>query len=268
MTEREFYEQVDKFFAENKIREAENFIIDVLNEAEDEKNYSLAVSACNELGGFYRAQGKFEEGMPLYEKALYYLKQLGAYCSPAYSTTLINYATFLGMAGQSEKALEIYGDALEKTCANTGENSYEMATIHNNMSFIYQNGKKYSEAVSHIKKAISILENLENSRLEIGISYSNLAQNYSELGELEKAENYGEMAVEIIEEISGDRDVHFSSALSSLSGVKFSKGEYKEAEALLRRALALVERDFGKDSKNYQLVYDNFLHLKETMERQ
>ena len=93
-----FYSTLDNFFMEKKIDKAELFLKDTLSEAED---FELIIVACNELGGLYRVLSRYDEGMPLYEKALESLRRIGDAESENYATTLINYATILSMSGCS-----------------------------------------------------------------------------------------------------------------------------------------------------------------------
>lgn len=96
-----FYATLDGFFAEKKIDKAELFLKETLREAEAEENFGLIIAAYNELGGLYRVLSRYDEGMPLYEKALESLRRIGDAESENYATTLINYATILSMSGCS-----------------------------------------------------------------------------------------------------------------------------------------------------------------------
>ena len=96
-----FYQALDNFFMEKKIDKAELFLKDTLSEAEAAEDFGLIIAACNELGGLYRVLSRYDEGMPLYEKALESLRRIGDAESENYATTLINYATILNMSGCS-----------------------------------------------------------------------------------------------------------------------------------------------------------------------
>ena len=95
MTKSSFPSTVDNFFMEKKIDKAELFLKDTLSEAEAAKDFGLIIAACNELGGLYRVLSRYDEGMPLYEKALESLRRIGAVDSENYATTLINFLEFL-----------------------------------------------------------------------------------------------------------------------------------------------------------------------------
>ncbi len=97
---------------EKKIDKAELFLKDTLSEAEAAEDFGLIIAACNELGGLYRVLSRYDEGMPLYEKALESLRRIGDAESENYATTLINYATILNMSGRHEEALDKYKEVV------------------------------------------------------------------------------------------------------------------------------------------------------------
>ena len=90
-----FYSTLDNLFMEKKMDKAELFLKDTLSAAEAAEDFGLIIAACNELGGLYRVLSRYDEGMPLYEKALESLRRIGAVDSENYATTLINFLEFL-----------------------------------------------------------------------------------------------------------------------------------------------------------------------------
>ena len=84
---------------------------ETLAQAEFEDDPSATVTVCNELGGFYRAFSRYNEGIPLYEKALGCIRRLGLENSEGHGTTLLNFATTLAIVGQQDRALDAYQQA-------------------------------------------------------------------------------------------------------------------------------------------------------------
>ena len=83
-----FYYQVDKLFEDKKIAEAEEFMKNTLAQAEAEKDAGAVITVCNELGGYYRAVSRYSEGIPLYEKALRLMREMGLERSEHYGNPL------------------------------------------------------------------------------------------------------------------------------------------------------------------------------------
>ena len=72
-----FYSTLDNLFMEKKMDKAELFLKDTLSAAEAAEDFGLIIAACNELGGLYRVLSRYDEGMPLYEKALKRMQRYG-----------------------------------------------------------------------------------------------------------------------------------------------------------------------------------------------
>ncbi len=259
----DFYEKLDRFFEEKRYDEVEPFLKETIRFAEEKGDKGLAISACNELGGFFRVLSRYEEGSDLYEKAIVWLKELKAEESDAYATTLLNYATTLSLSGEFEQALGKYEEAL-KLFTGKGESiSYPVASVYNNMSLAYEGKGEPEAALEYLYKALKILENLPQSEIEIAITYSNLANNYLKLGDISKGEDYALKSVEKFRKTCGDRDVHYSAALSTLGEVYFEKADFPKAGELFSEALRLLERDYGRDNDGYRKTEENIRLCRE-----
>ena len=252
-----FYQDLDALFAEKKVDKVEAFLLDAIAKAEAAEEHAMIVAACNELGGLYRMLSRYEEGLPLYDKALDSLKRIGESDSENYATTLINYATILSMSGNHEEALEKYKEAVMILQLHGAEGNYRMAALYNNMSGIYRAKGDFNTAAAYIHKAVLILRELSGSEAEIAISYSNLAGLYIVLKDMANAEKYAKEAVGIFRSKVGTQDVHYSAALCTLGEVEFAKGEYDEAEELFSEALQLIARDYGTGTDSYKIVEKN-----------
>ncbi len=252
-----FYQDLDALFAEKIVDKVEAFLLDTIAKAEAAEEHGMIIAACNELGGLYRMLSRYEEGLPLYEKALDSLRRIGESDSENYATTLINYATILSMSGKHEEALEKYKEAVLLLQLYGVEDDYRMAALYNNMSGIYRGKGDLDTAATYIHKAVLILQNLSESDAEIAISYSNLAGLYVRLKDMTNAEKYAKEAVGIFRTKVGTQDVHYSAALCTLGEVHFAKGEYTEAEELFNEALQLIARDYGTGTDSYKIVEKN-----------
>ena len=252
-----FYQDLDALFAEKRVDKIETFLVDSLKEAEAADEQAMIIASCNELGGLYRMLSRYEEGLPLYEKALNSLRKIGESDSENYATTLINYATILSMSGKHEDALEKYKEAVLILQLHGAEDDYRMAALYNNMSGIYRAKGDFNTAATYIHKAVLILQKLSESEAEIAISYSNLAGLYVLLNDMENAEKYAKEAVGIFRSKVGTQDVHYSASLCTLGEVQFAKCEYAEAEELFSEALQLIARDYGTGTDSYKIVEKN-----------
>ena len=253
----EIFENIDKIYAGKESHLAEDYHLSALAQAEAELDYGAVIVICNELGGFYRATGKYEMGVPLYEKALAAINQLGMTDSENHAVTLINYATNYSVWGKSEEALNLFRkahDIMDKVCSGS---DYRIATLHNNMSILCQDMEKYDEALSHLNQALTILKDLDESEIEIAITYTNMAQIFLQRNELESADEAVTSALKIFKDVSGDRDVHYSGAVETLGQIYFVRKEYDKALKCFETAGELTARDYGWDSLPYKAVRES-----------
>ena len=78
-----FFNTLDRLFSEKRPQEAEAFMRERLSQAEKESDAGAVVTICNELGGYYRAVSRYEEGVPLYQRALQIIADLHQEGTPA-----------------------------------------------------------------------------------------------------------------------------------------------------------------------------------------
>ena len=259
MNMQNFYTQIDSFFASKDFQGAEQFMKATLAQAEDEQDPGAMITVCNELGGFYRAFSRYQEGIPLYQKALHCLAQIKMEGSDAHATTLLNFATTLAIVGNDKEALEAYHRAAEIFSSPSYAKDYRLATLYNNMSSLYQNLQQLDEAKEYLLKAMNILQQLSESEIEIAITWSNLAGVYLAMGNdyLEDARKAAEQAVKLFNETSGDKDVHYAAAVTVLGDVCHREKKYHEAASLFQKAMELTARDYGKETLGYAILCEN-----------
>ena len=259
-----FYYQVDRLFEEKKLNEAEEFMKETLAQAETESDAGAVITVCNELGGYYRAVSRYSDGIPLYEKALKLMRDMGLAHSEHYGTTLVNYATTYTMAGDTIKALNLYTEAAEIYAEAGLGADYRLATLFNNMSFLCQDLEDYPQAQEYLEKSLFILKGLEESEIEVAITYSNLANVYLAMDRIDEAKVSVKKALDLFIGESGDSDVHYAGAVCTLGEIYFKEADYEKAAALFRESMKLTERDYGEDNLSYAVLCENLaLCLKE-----
>ncbi len=265
-----FYQKIDSYFENKDFAGAENFMKDILSKAEAEQDHGAIITVCNELGGFYRAFSRYHQGIPLYEEALKSLQKLNMEGSEAYGTTLLNFATTLAIVHRNQEALEAYRKAEIIFSGRGFVQDYRLATLHNNMSSLYQTMGQLTEAAAHLQKAMSILKGLSQSEIDMAVTWTNLAGVYLSMGmdALEDARDAAQKALDLFHSVSGDTDVHFAAAVSALGEVCYLEGKFPEAEDLFRTAMELTKRDYGSQTLSYALLCENLAAVLQAQDRQ
>lgn len=253
----QFFAKLDEFFANREVREAEEYMKESLEAAEHSGDLRLAVAICNELGGYCRKLSRYKEGAALYERALAYLEQLGLLGSEHHATTLMNYATTCTQAGEREKALSLFQRAAGIFAEKELAADYRMATLHNNISSLYQDAADLQNAEKHLRMALSILENLTGTELEAATTYTNWAQLCLASGRLAGAEEKVLLAFAAFEKAGGGHDTHYAAAVNVLGKINYLKGDYTAAITQFQEAMELIKREFGDGNMSYAVLCGN-----------
>ena len=259
----QFFYDLDQLRADKKFEEAEEYMKNGLKKAEDDCDAGATIAICNELGGYYRATSRYAEGIPLYEKALELIYQLGLNGTEHHGTTLVNYATTVTLIGDVQKALEL-DTAAATIFAEAGfAMDYRLATLYNNMSFLCMDLGHYEEAETSLNDALYILKTLDDQ----AVTYSNLAGVYIAMDKLAEAKVTVKKALDIFITENGRNDVHYAGAVNTLGEIYFREENYEKAAALFEEAMILTARDFGAETHSYAILCRNLAACLDAMGR-
>lgn len=263
----QFFYDLDQLLADKKFDEAEEYMKNGLKKAEDDCDAGATIAICNELGGYYRATSRYAEGIPLYEKALELIYQLGLNGTEHHGTTLINYATTVTLIGDVQKALEL-DTAAATIFAEAGfAMDYRLATLYNNMSFLCMDLGHYEEAETSLNDALYILKTLDETEIDQAVTYSNLAGVYIAMDKLAEAKVTVKKALDIFITENGRNDVHYAGAVNTLGEIYFREENYEKAASLFEEAMSLTARDFGAETQSYAILCQNLAACYENMGR-
>lgn len=256
-----FYEQLDSFFKSGNAGAAEQFMKEQLILVKALQDQEGIIGIENELGGLYRAKGLTNEAQALYQDALERLRMIGAEHSLAYATTLINYGDVFLVEKHYSKAIQTFLEAKEILESFLLQNDYRMAALYNNLSAAYRLSGKLEESEKALKVSWRIIHELENVQAEEATTLINLAQLQTEQGKLLVAKENLDLAIDIYERVFEGHDVHYPVACAAYADIHYLEGDYEKAINMYHKALALIEKNFGKSP-----VYDSIQEkLKKVM---
>ena len=175
MDTQQMFQELDRLYAQGKLDEAEEKMMGWMKEGLDSGNKSLCLMMCNEMEGLYRNTGRVAQAVDMADMALSLIAGMGLDGSIHHGTTLLNAATARRMAGDVEKALSQYREA-EAIFKNLGKtDGYEMASLYNNISQIYQEQEEHEKALESLDKALELIKKMENSEAEVATTHVNRA---------------------------------------------------------------------------------------------
>ena len=252
-----FYSKLNRFYSGTNSYKAEYFLLDSLGMAKDGKDYPSVLIVCNELGGFYRAMGRYPDAVPIYIEAIQTLRKLGMFGTENHATTLINQATNYAVWGKSIDALELFEAAatIFETLGITID--FRVASLHNNMSIVCQDLEDYKGAVEHLNKALNILCQLEDTEIEVATTYTNLAQVKFQANDYEGALVEIEKSLALFDAANALKDTHYSVALETHGDICDKLGMHADAIVSYQKAAMLVREQFGEDNRGYQALVFN-----------
>lgn len=242
----EFYSGLDIMFQKKDPKETMRYLEGWLKIAEEKGDTSGIVAVCNEMGGLCRVTGQIERAKELYARVLSCLEQMGLSATEHYATALINTGDVHLTAGEKEPALNLFlrARAMLLDCGLGGD--YRMAALGNNISAIYRDTGEFAKAEQALDTAFNIIKGLPQCRGELATTYVNLGELQVRQGKLAMAKESFLSAVEIFEQDTGGKDVHYSAACAGIGQAFALEHNLQEAEKWYEKALQLIERDFGK----------------------
>lgn len=245
-------EQIDRLFAENRGPEAEKLLEQALAEAYENQYFLDAVPILNELIGYCRETSQVERSYAYSEEVQEILQNLGLDGTLHHGTTLLNIANAYRAGGRLEDSLEKYSQVAEIYQELLQEDDMLWASLHNNISLLYQETGRFDLAKEALLKALKIVVRKKDTIFEQAVTYTNLANTCLQLGQDEEARQYFTGAILLFEKYD-IKDTHYCAALSSLGTYYFKKKEYGKAEEYFVKAMEGIEAHLGRNEYYYRM---------------
>lgn len=262
MDSKAFIEKLDSLFSNKQREKVEPFLLESLKQAREEGDDATELTILNEMIGFYRDAGLVEKDMQAVDDCKALLEKMGLEGTIEYATSMQNIANAYRAAGKFEDALAAFDQVFEIYDEKLDPIDYNMASLHNNVALLYQEMDNFEKSVGHLKKALAIIEQVDDAKYEFATTYANLGTSLLRIGEAEEAEKALESALEIFEK-DEVKNFHYSAALSALAAVKVNQEKYDEALPLYEEALKEIEINMGKESGAYKVTEENYNKIKE-----
>ena len=246
------------------------------------QNKSAQLSILNEIMGFYRSRGEHAKNQTIIDNALDLAKKMNLAGTEAGTTTLINAATSLRAAGDYDRAEKIYTQALNESAATLGAKNRKLAALHNNLSMLYSETGRTSEAIEELNQALDILQNTSTDPerdIDIAATHTNIAlamlqecshpntSTNSKSATLESAFKHASTSVRMYVTGNNENQPHYASALAGFAQVQCARGEYAQASESYSKALDLIAECYGKDSESYAITAENLQQTRKLAEK-
>ncbi|MCD7738577.1 MAG: DUF4125 family protein [Lachnospiraceae bacterium] len=263
MNTEEILQTLDMLFDSHQLEQIEPFLMEQLDSAFAHGDYNCCITILNELIGYYRDMGRFDEMLSACGRATQLLEQLGLQDSIPYATTLLNIATALRAMGNYDAALEEYKKVFPIYQRELEPTDTRFAALYNNISLLYQEMGNLRQSVAAQNQALHILEG-SNDTQKLAISHSNLGTTLLQMERVDEALVHLNYAVQLFDSLPGDKDYHYSAALASLGQAFVMKEDYETARDYYLTAIEEYRKTHGVTRSYYNLL-DNLHYVEEQL---
>lgn len=244
----DFYDALDWRYTQGDRAEVERFLLECRDEAEgDRADAETLIAICNELGGFYRGEGRYAQSLAAFAQAHNAAAEaLGENCVQ-YATILNNMAGTHRLMSRYEEAIALFRQALAIYEKQGQTESCAYASLLNNLSLAYRETRQLAPAIDCLERACALIERYPHCAQELAVTYNNLTALHEAAGDKNRAMQYLNCALQQFEKCADEENVHYAAGLNSLAGFLYAAGEYERAIQLYRRSGRYSKRFFGEN---------------------
>src|SRR5271166_1764485 len=193
-------------------------------------------------------QGKYQEAIPLAEKAVELAKRVYGPQHPNTATSLTNLGGLYKVIGEYAKAEPLLQEALRIRQKVLGPEHPATAGSLNNLALLYQAMGEYAKAEPLYQEALRICKKVRGpEHPDTAGSLNNLALLYQATGEYAKAEPLLQEALRIRQKVLGPEHPDTAQSLNNLALLYKDMGEYAKAEPLYQEALRIRQKVLGPE---------------------
>lgn len=247
--------QLDELFAQHRTDQVESFLLRRIDEAAGEGDTASLITLLNEIIGHYRETSEFDKSLASCREVLMLMNEAGLKGTVAYATTLLNVANACRAAGLLRESMAYYQEVRVIYEKELQPMDFRYASLYNNMSLLFQEMGDFESACDCLERALLIASRYEEARIEVAVTYTNLAASQLKLGRYQEAIQNLQKAFSIFE-MDEDRDYHYSGALSAMGEAQYLAGNLEESARYYKLALKEIERNVGKN-KAYEITLQN-----------
>jgi len=184
------------------------------------------------LGSVYQAQSRWEQAIECYQESLHIKRELGDRYGEG--QTLNNLGLVYQAQSRWEQAIECYQESLHIK-RELGDRHGEGITL-NNLGIVYQAQGRWEQAIERYEASLRICRELGDRHGE-GITLNNLGETYTTQGRLQEAKACFDQSLPIRRELS-DR-LGEAYVLHNLGQWHKGQGQFDEAMACYQEALCI-----------------------------
>jgi serine/threonine protein kinase/tetratricopeptide (TPR) repeat protein len=199
------------------------------------------------LGTMYDQLGKFDQADSLLQAALNQRKSVHGADSAKVAESLIALAYLRGDQAQLEEAERLARQGLDMSKRHLPPDHPVVARATMTLGRALDNRGKYAEAIPILEEAVRLQSGPKGVPADLSATLGELANTHYYLGHYDVSESLNERALQMDEQIYGDRNPNVAQDLTNLADIQYQWSHYADAERLQRRALDIMKAWYGGD---------------------
>jgi len=157
-----------------------------------------------------------------------------------------------------DKALELHNKELDIRKKIQVKENTDIATLYNEIGYIYHLQGDNSKASEFYQKALKIDEKIfGNEHPEVATDYNNIGGVYYSQGDYSKGLEYYQKALKIDEKVFGNEHPNVATSYNNIGAVYRFQGDYSKALEYYQKALKIDEKVFGNEHPDVATDYNN-----------
>ncbi|OTA28937.1 hypothetical protein B9T39_05580 [Alloscardovia macacae] len=258
----DFYRGLDEIFAHHEAAtKALPYLQSALASARATQDLTAELTVISEFLGFDRSHGRHEHSRELSERALDLRTQLHLENTPEGTIILINVATALRQAQDYTRARTLYERAVTEAHHTLPDTDRQKAALYNNFSMLLSDTGDLPGSREQLLHALTLMRASSpapEQDPDIATTLTNLGLLELQLEDTSSALEHTHAALSIYEEHPElQESAHYTSALAGYAQALFVSGEPAHALEYYEKALALIEKYYGKSSDYYATTLEN-----------
>jgi serine/threonine protein kinase/tetratricopeptide (TPR) repeat protein len=199
------------------------------------------------LGTMYDQLGKYDQADSLLKASLALRKAIDGADSSKVAESLVALANLRNDQAQLEEAETFVRQGLQMSKRHLPPDHPVVARATLTFGRILDNRGKYDEAIPTLEEAMRLESGPKGVPADLSATLSELANTHYYLGHYDISKDLNERALQMDEQIYGDRNPNVAQDLTNLADIQYQWSRYAEAERLQRTAAGIMQAWYGKD---------------------
>ena len=214
-----------------------------------------------DLAQIYRAEGKYSEALPIYERLRQIYQDLYGPRSPELASTLDGEGELYKSLEDFEHAEPLLKQSLEMR-ETLPHKDYDLAQSENDLGEVYTALGQFDKAEPLLADALATRQQLSTESAETGQSLIAIGVLYEKTNRPKQAEDSYRQAASVLGKVVGGEHPDYANAMEHLALICQARKDFATAEPLLLRVLDIRKAVFGEEHNDVAVSLDDLAGLK------